>query len=44
MCKQEVLIDNLLTAYGASGQALKVQTPSRKLTLEAGRLQIERDR
>lgn len=44
LCKQEVLLDKVLTGYGANGKPLKLaQPPTRKTVLTAGKLRFERD-
>jgi len=43
LCKQEVVLDKVLTGYGANGKALKLAPPTRKMVLEAGKMRFERD-
>jgi hypothetical protein len=43
LCKQEVLLDKVLTGYGANGKPLKVTPPTRKTVMTAGKMRFERD-
>ena len=43
LCKQEVVLDKVLTGYGANGKPLKLAPPTRKTVLEAGKMRFERD-
>jgi len=43
LCKQEIVLDKVLTGYGANGKALKLAPPTRKAVMEAGKMRFERD-
>ncbi|GAX25376.1 hypothetical protein FisN_5Lh473 [Fistulifera solaris] len=43
LCKQEITIDKALLGVGGNGKPLKVNSLSRKIVMDAGRLRFERD-
>jgi Phytanoyl-CoA dioxygenase (PhyH) len=43
LCKQEVLLDRVLTGFGAHGKRIKVAPQPRAAVMKAGKLRFERD-
>ncbi len=43
LCKQEITIDKALLGVGGNGKPLKVNSLSRKIVMDAGKLRFERD-